>query len=196
MKQRDLFLQADAALRSVIDRIPLDRLDEPTPAAWSTKPDSTLRDVLAEHARDEAWVPDVLLGRTIEDAAATYDGDLLGDDPIGRYDRINDLATAAVQEDFDPGKVVHLSYGDYPVGEYLEHISTYRVFQAWLIAQHVGLDFFLPEPLLDLVEELIAPQIDDFRAMGVFPPEIEPPAGADRETRLLCRAGYAAPAAG
>jgi uncharacterized protein (TIGR03086 family) len=196
MKQRDLFLQSDAALRSVIDRLPLDQLDQPTPAAWSTKPDSTLRDVLAEHVRDEAWVPDVLLGRTIEDAAATYDGDLLGDEPIERYDRLNDLATAAVHEDLDPDKTVHLSYGDYPLSEYLEHISTYRAFQAWLIARHVGLEFSLPDSLVDLLWELIGPHIDDFRAMGVFPPEIPAPAGADRETQLLCRVGYWVPPAG
>jgi uncharacterized protein (TIGR03086 family) len=195
MKQRELFLQADAALRSVIDRIPLDQLDRPTPATWSTKPDSTLRDVLAEHARDEAWVPDVLLGRTIEDAAATYDGDLLGDEPIDRYDRINDLATAAMQEDLDPDKTVHLSYGDYPISEYLEHISTYRAFQAWLIARHIGLDYSLPEPLVDLLWELIGPHIEAYRAMGVFPPEIPAPAGADRETQLLCRTGYWVPPA-
>jgi hypothetical protein len=196
MKQRELFLQADAALRSVIDRIPLDQLDRPAPAEWSVTPNPTLRDVLAAHARDEAWVPDVLLGRTIEDAGGTYDGDLLGDDPIGRYDRLNDLATAAVTEDLDPEKIVHLSYGDYPLREYLEHISTYRAFQAYAIARHLGWDDALPDRLVDLLWELIGPQIDDFRAMGVFPPEIKPPPGADRQILLLCRVGYWVPPAG
>jgi hypothetical protein len=190
MKQKELFLQADAALRSVIDRISPDQLDQPAPAEWSMTPNPTLRDILAAHARDEAWVPDVLLGRTIEDAGGTYDGDLLGDDPIGRYDRLNDVATAAVNEDLDPDKVVHMSYGDYPLSEYLEHISTYRAFQAWSIARHLGWDYALPDTLVDLLWEVIGPQIDDFRAMGVFPPEIKPPHGADRETLLLCRVGY------
>jgi hypothetical protein len=195
MKQRDLFLQADAALRSVIDRIPLDRLDQPVPAEWSVTPNPTLRDVLAAHARDEAWVPDVLRARTIEDAAGEYDGDLLGDDPIGRYDELNDRATAAVQEDLDPERIVHMSYGDYPLREYLEHISTYRGFQAWSIGRLLDDDYVLPDTLVDLLWELIGPQIDDFRAMGVFPPEVKPPHGADRETLLLCRVGYWVPPA-
>ncbi|MGY4859794.1 hypothetical protein [Cryobacterium sp. AP23] len=193
MKQKELFLQADAALRSVIDRITPDQLSQPAPAEWSFTPDPTVRDILAAHARDEAWVPDVLLGRTIEDAGGTYDGDLLGDDPIARYDRINDIATAAVNEDLDPDKTVHMSYGDYPLSEYLEHISIYRAFQAWSIARHLGWDYSLPEPLVELLWEVVGPHVEEFRAMGVFPPEIEAPAGADRETLLLCRVGYWVP---
>jgi hypothetical protein len=190
MKQRELFLQADAALRTVIDRIDPAQLTLPAPAEWSRAPDPTVRDILAAHARDEAWVPDVLLGRTIEDAGGTYDGDLLGDDPIGAYDRLNDLATGAVKEDLNPDRVVHLSYGDFTIREYLEHISIYRAFQAWSIARQLGWDYSLPAPLVENLWELIGPQIDGFRAMGVFPPEIEPPAGADRETELLCKVGY------
>lgn len=193
MKQKELFLQSDAALRSVIDRISPEQLALPAPAEWSFTPDPTLRDILAAHARDEAWVPDVLLGRTIEDAGGGYDGDLLGADPINAYDRLNDLATAAVQEDLDPDKVVHLSYGDYPVREYLEHISTYRSFQAWSIARTLGWDYALPAALVENLWELIGPQIDGFRAMGVFPPAIDAPAGADSETRLLCAVGYWVP---
>ena len=193
MKQKELFLQADAALRSVIDRIPAEQLDQPAPAEWSMTPNPTLRDILAAHARDEAWVPDVLLGRTIEDAGGTYDGDLLGDDPIARYDRLNDVATAAVNEDLDPEKVVHMSYGDYPLREYLEHTSTYRAFQAWSIARQLGWDYSLPAPLVDTLWDVIGPQVEGFRAMGVFPPEIKPPHGADRQILLLCRVGYWAP---
>lgn len=193
MKQKELFLQADAALRSVIDRITPDELERPAPADWAVTPDPTVRDVLAAHARDEAWVPDVLLGRTIEDAGGTYDGDLLGADPIAAYDRLNDLATAAVREDLDPEKVVHLSYGDFTLREYLEHTSIYRAFQAWSIARHLGWDYALPAALVESLEEVIGPQVDGFRAMGVFPPEVSVPADADRETRLLGAVGYWVP---
>ena len=193
MKQRELFLQADAALRSVIDRITPQQLDLPAPAEWSATPDPTLRDVLAAHARDEAWVPDVLLGRTIEDAGGTYDGDLLGADPIAAYDRLNDLATRAVSEDLDPEKIVHLSYGDFQLREYLEHVSIYRAFQAWSIARQLGWDYSLPAPLVDTLWDVIGPQVEGFRAMGVFPPEVEVPSDADRETQLLGRVGYWVP---
>jgi uncharacterized protein (TIGR03086 family) len=190
MKQKELFLQADAALRSVIDRITPAQLALPSPAEWSRTPDPTVRDIIADHARDEAWVPDVLAGRTIDEVGDRYAGDLLGDDPVASYDRLNDLATAAVDSDLDPDKTVHLSYGDFPVTVYLEHISTYRAFQAWLIPKHLGIEYSLPAALVDELWEQVVPQIDDWRAMGVFGPEVDVPSGADRETQLLGKTGF------
>ena len=190
MKQRELFLMSDAALRDVIDRIRPEQLELPVPAEWSRTPEPTLLDVVAAHAYDEAWVPDVLAGRTIDEVGDKYGGDLLGGDPLESYDRLNDAATVAVNRPIDPDDVVHLSYGDFPVTTYLEHISTYRAFQAWSIAKHIGLDYSLPPELVDALYEIVVPQIDDWRAMGVFGPAVDVPEDADRETRLLGMTGY------
>lgn len=189
-----MFLQADAALRSVFDRVTSEQLDLPAPAEWTRVENPTLRDIVADHTRDEAWLPDVLAGRTIDEVGDKYAGDLLGNDPIASYDRINDLATAAVNVELDPDKVVHLSYGDFSLAEYLQHVSIYRAFQAWSVARLVGIEFSLPEPLVDNLWEQILPQVDDWRAMGVFGPEVEVPSDADRETRLLGKTGYWVPA--
>ena len=193
MNQQDLFLMSDAALREVIDMVDLDQLALAAPANWSRKPEPTLRDILAYHAFDEAWVPDVLAGRTAEEVGARHDGDLLSEDPIGNYDEINDAATEAVTGDLDFDRVVHLSYGDFSVGDYLVHTSTFRAFQAWSIAKFIGLDYSLPDALVDGLWEILGPQIDGFRAMGVFPPEITIAEDADAETRLLARVGYLVP---
>lgn len=190
MDTRDLFLRSDAALRSVIDRIQPAQLDRPAPAAWSRRPNPTLRDILAYHAFDEAWVPDVIAGRTAEEVGDRWDGDLLGDDPIAGYDRLNDAATAAATADYDPSATVHFSYGDYPLGEGFVHLAVYRAFQAWSIAHLLGIDFRLPETVVSGMNEHVTSHIDEWRAMGVFPPEIEPPAGADPQTLLLCKVGY------
>ena len=77
-----MFLQADAALRSGIGRITPAQLALPVPAEWSRAANPTLRDILAAHAEDEAWLPAVLEGRTIEEVGDTYQGDLLGDDLV------------------------------------------------------------------------------------------------------------------
>jgi uncharacterized protein (TIGR03086 family) len=190
MKQRDLFLMSDAALRDVVDRIRPEQLELPVPAEWSQTPEPTLLDVVAAHAYDEAWVPDVLAGRTIDEVGDKHGGDLLGGDPLESYDRLNDAATVAVNRALDPDDVVHLSYGDFPVATYLEHISTYRAFQAWSIAKHIGIDYSLPPELVDALYEIVVPQIDDWRAMGVFGPAVDVPQDADRETRLLGMTGY------
>lgn len=193
MKQRDLFLMSDAALRDVIDRIHPDQLELAVPATWSRTTDPTLLDILEAHAFDEAWVPDVLAGRTIDEVGDVYAGDLLGGDPLKKYDELNHTATVAANQPLDPNDIVHLSYGDFTVAEYFEHISIYRAFQAWSIAKLIGLDYSLPAQLVEALWEQIVPQVDTWRAMGVFPPPIEVPADADRETQLLGVTGYWVP---
>lgn len=196
MKQLDLFLASDAALRSVIDRLTPADLVRTAPADWSSKPDQTVRDIVAAHARDEAWIPDVLAGRTMDEVGDRWNGDLLGDDPIGSYDRIQDAATAAAAGDLDPDQVAHFSYGDFPLAEGLVHVSLYRAFQAWSIAWFTGQQFHFSPQLLGLLNELAMSRADEWRAIGVFPPAIEPPDGADDETRLLCESGYWRPPTG
>ncbi len=194
MKQRDLFLMSDAALRDVIDMLDLDQLRLAVPAEWSRKSDPTLRDILAAHAFDEAWIPDVLAGRTAEEVGDRWSGDLLGADPIESYDELNDVATeAAMREDLDPERIVHFSYGDYPLAEGFVHVSIYRAFQAWSIAHLVGLDYDLPDALVDLLWDELIPRLDELRGFGVFPPEVEVPADADKQTRLLGKTGFLVP---
>jgi uncharacterized protein (TIGR03086 family) len=190
MKQKELFLIADAALRSVIDRIRPEQLDLPAPAAWSRTPDPTLRSILAAHARDEAWVPDVLAGRTMDEVGDRWDGDLLGADPIAAYDAINDTTTAAVRAFDDDTATAHLSYGDFPVHTFFEHTTFYRTFQSWDIAKLIGLPFSLPPELVDGVWQLVEPQLEQLRAIHVFGPEVRVPADADAETRLLGKTGF------
>ncbi|MEO6533599.1 MAG: hypothetical protein ABIO06_08500 [Pseudolysinimonas sp.] len=194
MRERDLFLHADAALRSVIDRLAPSDLALTVPPEWSgghRAVAKTMRDIVGRHAYDEAWIPDVIAGRTADEVGDRWSGDLLGADPIAAYDAINDLATAAVSDPaFDPNSTAHLSYGDYPLAEALVHMSMYRTFQSWQIAKHVGLDFHLPDSLVSENNELVMPNAELWRSFGVFPPAIEPPADADAETVLLCAAGY------
>jgi len=190
MKKPEVFLLSDSTLRTVIDSLTSTELEMSAPAAWSRSTDPTLRDIVAAHVRDEAWVPDVLEGRTIEEVGDTWNGDLLGDDPIAAYDRAHDRATAAVVAGFPADLIVHLSYGDYPVDEFFEHSAYYRTFQAWSIAHLVHRDIALPAALVDAVWDLVMPQLGSLRAINVFPPEVEVDAGADKQTRLLGKTGF------
>jgi hypothetical protein len=187
---RELFLASDAALRDVIDRIPSDALDRSAPQEWTRAPDPTYRDIVAAHAYDEAWVPDVVAGRTIDEVGDAHDGDLLGDDPIGSYDRINDAATEALAAEPADDAIAHFSYDTLPLNEGLLHLAAYRGFQAWAIAKELGIDFHLPAAVVDGMNEHVVPQAEQWRRFGVFPPAIEPPAGADAETTLLCVTGF------
>ncbi|HEY4267625.1 MAG TPA: hypothetical protein VGM94_05485 [Galbitalea sp.] len=188
--EQRLFLASDSALREVIDQLTPADLDQAAPEEWTTEKSSTLRGVLAAHTRDEAWVPDVIGGKTMEQVGDAWRGDLLGDDPIGNYDRYNDLATAAVSRPIEDDQVAHLSYGDFPVGTYFQHASFYRGFQAPLIAKLTGIQFAMSDDLVDLLWSAVEPQIDDLRAIHVFGPPVEVPDGANRETLLLGMTGF------
>jgi len=65
------------------------------------------------------------------------------------------------------------------------------VVHAWDLARAVGLKEFeeMPAPELDEVARSIESFGDNMRAPGVFGPEVDAPAGADRQTKLLAVMG-------
>jgi hypothetical protein len=191
--EQKLFLASDAALREVIDQLKPEQLDVSAPANWSSSPNPTVRSVLAAHTKDEAWVPDVLAGKTMEEVGDSWNGDLGGADPIAAYDHYNDLATAAVTAPLKDDQIAHLSYGDFPVGTYFEHTSYYRGFQAPVIAKLVGIPFAMSDDLIDMLWSSVEPQIEQLRAIHVFGPPIEVPDGANREALLLGMTGFWTP---
>ena len=188
--QQQLFLASDAALREVIDQFTPATLALAVPTEWSSNKTTTMVGLLANHAKDEAWVPDVIAGKTMDEVGDAWNGDLLGSDPIGNYDKLNDLAKAAVSKPIADGQIAHLSYGDFPVSAFLEHTSYYRGFQAPLIAQVAGITFHMTDDLIDMLWETVEPQVEQLRAIHVFGPPVEVPDGSDRQALLLGMTGF------
>ena len=189
MTPEQLFLASDAALRDVVDQLTARHLSAPAPQEWTQIPDPTIRDIVSRHAYDEAWIPGVIAGRSAADGDPFADADLLGDDPVAAYDALNDEAGAAVRAGAT-ADTFRFTYGDYPAAEGFAHLATYRAFQAWLIAKLLGIPFrFSPELIAGLNEHVVS-HADEWREFGVFPPAIDPPEGADDETRLLCAVGF------
>jgi uncharacterized protein (TIGR03086 family) len=84
-----------------------DRWDAPTPCAgWDVR--ALVRHVVEE----ELWAPPLLAGATIADVGDRFDGDQLGDDPLGAFEQAHAAALIAVDE--APDRDVHLSFGDTP----------------------------------------------------------------------------------
>ena len=97
MNEQDLFILADTTLLGVINQIHSDQWTMTMPpdfSTWDPNTTITLREVINYHAYDEAWVPDTLAGKTIEDVGKAHDGDLLGDDPKQSFARYVDAAVA------------------------------------------------------------------------------------------------------
>ncbi|HLI57039.1 MAG TPA: hypothetical protein VKY26_08390, partial [Actinomycetota bacterium] len=117
MTEVEAFVIADEALCHVVDQIADDQWGMALPdwfATGSTGEELDLRKVVNYHAFDDAWVPDVLAGRTPAEVGDRYAGDLLGADPRQAFRAIAAGAVAAARGLDDPARTVHLSYGDFP----------------------------------------------------------------------------------
>lgn len=134
---QDIFVLAEKALTRVVEQIKDDRWDRMKPDWFSTgaQGDVDLRHVVAYHAYDDAWVPDVLAGKTLAEVGDKYEH-LKGDDPRPAWHGIVDQAIAAVEALADTAKTVHLTYGDFPAGEYLKHVTSAAA--RWFRARSCG----------------------------------------------------------
>ena len=190
-QEQEVFIAAEQALLKVVQQIPADAWDKKITEPLAAGKDINLRTLINYHAYDDIWVPETLAGKTIAEVGDKYQGDLLGTDPAAMFAGIEEKAIAAVEgllpEDLD--KQVHLTYGDFAVRDYLKHITTFRGFRAYTIANYLGLNTALPAELVDGLWDEVVPEVDGWRAMGVFGPAIDPPEGADKQTKLLCLVG-------
>lgn len=188
MTIQELFITSNQALKKAIDEIGDDQWDLDMPPSTSTKP-VTLREAVRYHTYDDAWVPDVLAGKTKEEVGDMYEPILQNDDIKETYGRYNQRAIDAVRDFKDLERVTHLSYGDFPAREYLQHIISFRAFRSYDIAKLIGADTAMDDDFVAALTEELAPVVEGYRKMGVFPPAIEVPDDAGPQQKLLAMVG-------
>lgn len=129
-----------------------------------------LRELVAQYARDDAWVPDMLAGATMAEVGADkFDGDLLGGDPQAGLTRIVEAARAAAKTATDPAATVHCGSGDVTTSDYLWQLAIARCFLAHDVAMALGSRACpLPEDLAKGMYDGSAPDARKWRELGVF----------------------------
>jgi hypothetical protein len=189
MTEPEVFLLADRALNEVVAQIAEDQWSMQLPASFRTRRidhTPTLQEIINYHAYDDAWVPDMLAGSTMDEAGREkFDGDLLGGDPIGAFTAIVDKACAAARDFNDIERTVHLSFGDFSARHYFWQINKFRALRAHDIAKVIGADPTLPEELVQGIWEEVSPNAEEWRAIGVFPAAVVVPEDASLQDRLL-----------
>jgi uncharacterized protein (TIGR03086 family) len=189
MDERDVFVLADRTLNRVVAQIRDDQWSMVMPPEFPTRVSDhppALREIINYHAYDDAWVPDMLAGKTMEEAGkSTFDGDLLGADPKAAFAAFVEKSCAAAMALADLGRTVHCSFGDYPAREYLWQINGFRGLRANDIARVIGVDPTLPIELVQGLWDEITPHVEERRAIGVFGPAIPVPEDAPLQARLL-----------
>ncbi|MDQ3695221.1 MAG: hypothetical protein M3464_16560 [Chloroflexota bacterium] len=190
MTVQETYIEAEQALQRVVAQIRDDQWDMPIPESFQMSTSgaaiATLRDVINYHAYDTAWLPDMLAGKTMDEAGPNqFDGDLLGDAPKESFLRIGQRAIAAVRDLDDLERTVHYTYGDYPAAEAIGHAIIFRGLRAHDLADVIGVDSTLPDSLVQGLWDVIAPQAEELRAIGVFAPAVAVPEDAPLQDRLL-----------
>ncbi|MBV9920639.1 MAG: hypothetical protein JOY78_07290 [Pseudonocardia sp.] len=195
IREAELFVMAEEMLLEVLGRIrPAHRniVIAPMfdmPGADRPRP---VRELVAHYARDDAWVPDMLAGRTMAEVGPDkFDGDLLGTEPQAALTRIVEAACAAARTVEDPDTTVHCSFGDISTPEYLLQLDIARSFLAHDIAMALGSRACpLPEELARPLYELTAPEAERWRSYGVFRAPLPLPDGhVSWRDRFLLMAG-------
>jgi uncharacterized protein (TIGR03086 family) len=161
-----------------------DQWELPTPCSeWN------VRDLVNHMVYEDKWAPPLFQGETIADVGDAFDGDLLGDDPVGVWQVASAEARAAINEPGALEKTVHVSFGDIPGDMYAQQLFSDHLIHAWDLARGIGDVDKLDAELVAVCYAALKPIEDALKASGIYGEKIEPPEGADTQTKLLAVVG-------
>ena len=189
MDTKETFIAANSALTELVLRVRPEDLALEMPAYARFHDDQRLGTSLNIMAYENLCVPKVLAGESGLATNPEFDGDLLGSDVTGNYDRLAAEANASVRAHADLDQVVHISYGDVSAGRYLSDISLNRTMTLFDVAALTGLEPHLSDEAIEAVHAIAADAGDLLRQMGIFPPEIAVSGDAAPEDRFLAYIG-------
>jgi len=173
----------DARVRAVGD----DQWELPTPCS-----DWNVRQLVNHLVYEDRWTVPLMEGSTIAAVGDRYEGDLLGDDPKGAWAESCAEAVAAVQADGALERMVDLSSGPTPAGEYVSQLLADHLIHAWDLARAVGADERLDPELVEACAAWFVEMEPHYRAAGAIGERPETPPGADAQTVLLAAFGRTA----
>jgi uncharacterized protein (TIGR03086 family) len=163
------------------------RLDAVTD--WDgTTPDTdwSVRDLVRHVVEEQQWVPQLLSGKTVEQARKSLRP--LDDDLRAEW-RLYSLAATAAWEEVDPSTLVALSYDTVPVADYLREQVSDVAIHAWDLARAIRADELLDETLVRAVWSEFEPQASTLAASGLYSPPVPIPDDAPLQSRLLAVTG-------
>jgi hypothetical protein len=190
MEIKDLYVASNQAEQRVVAQIAEAQWRLAMPEKITRVP-MTLEAAVRYHIWDDAWLPDVLEGKTKETVGDAHEHllTLTAEDLHAEFAAHNQRAIAAVRALDDLDRTVHLSYGDFPAREYLQHNVSVRAFWSYDMAKLIGVDATMTDALVEALTDEFTPVAETYRRIGHFPPAIEVPADANPQTALLAMAG-------
>jgi uncharacterized protein (TIGR03086 family) len=178
------------------------RLHALTPEQWALPTPCTewnVRDIVNHTVWGQSWVVPLCAGLTVEEVGNRFEGDLLGEDPIGAWEKTIRSAIDAFDSPEAQARVIELlAYGTVTGQDFGYDIAMDLHVHTWDISRAVGGDEQLDPELNAAVHDWLASvdvdrdngfSLPRLRLKGLFAPRVETPPGADVQTRLLAITG-------
>jgi len=157
----------------------------PTPC-----PEWDVRALVNHLVYEDVWTVPLMEGATMAEVGDRYEGDLLGDDPIGFARAACHAAMTAAATGIVAGRTVHLSFGDSPASEYAHQLAADHIIHGWDLAAALGADRSIDPEVVAACATWFADREGMYREVGEIGPR---PAGAgdpdDPQDRLLVAFG-------
>jgi uncharacterized protein (TIGR03086 family) len=159
---------------------------------WSLStpcPEWDVRALVNHVVAEDLWTCPIVDGATIEEVGDRFAGDVLGD----RSEATSVAVTAAteavraVHRRLRDHPVVHLSFGDVPIEEYVWQLSADHLVHAWDLAAATGQDRGLAPALVDAVAGWYHDREQMYRDAGVVGERRA--GGTDPQSRLIAAFG-------
>ncbi len=160
-------------------------------ATASTCDEWNVRELVNHLVGGNLWVVPLVDGRTIAEVGDLFDGDLLGDDPLGAYDASAGPAATAFRGTGAMEAPVAVSYGPVPGEVYCGHRFIDVLVHGWDVAASTGQSTDLDPELVEVALAVIEPQIDLLAGSGMFGLRRDLAADAPGDERLLAMLGRA-----
>jgi uncharacterized protein (TIGR03086 family) len=166
----------------------LDRVGQIGPGDWDLPTPCTewnVRQLVNHVVYEDRWTAPMMAGLTVEDVGTRFDGDLLGDDPIGRSLDAAKQAETAISAPGALDRTVALSFGPTPAREYAWQLLAEHLVHAWDLAAAIGADRRLDPDAVRACAAWFADREQLFREMGVIGSRVHTRPTADEQDRLL-----------
>ena len=177
----------DRAMEEFDRRVHLVRSDQwqlPTPCTeW------TVRALVNHLVSEQLWAPLLLRGATVEEVGSRFDGDQLGDDPVGTWQRAARKARDAFERPDALDDEVEVSFGTIPATDYGWQMTMDLTVHAWDLARAIGDDDTLDAELAEAVYTVMRPEVSKWQGSGIFAAPVKVPDDADPQTRLIALVG-------
>jgi len=157
-------------------------------SAWGNDTPCTdwnVKDVVNHIVYENVWMVALFNGRTIEEVGDEFDGDLVGNDPAGVYERTANGVKAVLAEPDAMSRTCQISSGPVSGAEYSKQLFLDTLIHGWDIAVGSGQDAKLDDYLIEMCTPLARAIADNegYRAAFAAPITVDP--GDNPQTHLL-----------